>query len=535
MSHAVETHQGRQHRPEAYVTNGAIGDGTSTPADVTLDVDFYKLQLEIGERVTVDIDAAATPREVEPNNSLVGAQNLDDEFWTLDFSPNIGDQSSNTSTTVPHASVEGDGDGTFDYFAFTVTAPDEVGIFDIDFGHDGSANGFDSQLFLYDSNGTLLASNDDAGSTGVGAGGSTSIADSFLEYVFTSAGRYVIGVAESGSTGGAGGITGNPPDAGDTYVLHVSLEDHETTQSGVNSVLRLFDAAGREVAFSDDDRAPGEKDSPDAYLDFTADEAGTYYVGVSGKWNETYDPLSLGSRNGPASSGNYKIAIDVYAPRTFVITARDGTTIADGDTFTVFDIHGSQTYEFDDAAGTAGVQSGNVAVPYDSTPIPNNGNRDVGYRPPEMAVTMAQTIGQGLTGVTAVALGGRAGASGTLPTQPPAILVDTSLWGVVGFGHDTPLTPVIATTELYVVVSGAARIEGDVDLRPLDGENVDQLLPETGVLVSEHASPTLLNNVLANLNAGIWQDASPTTVVGANIFQHNDVENSECWRAGRRL
>ncbi len=531
MLTAVETHQGRQHRPDSYETVGAIGDGVDTPADVTLDVDFYKLQLQIGERVIVDIDAASTPSEKEPNNSLAGAQNLDDEFWTLDFSPDIGNQVSNTSTTIPHASVQGDGDGTFDYYAFTVNAPGELGIFDIDYGFDGTANGFDAELYLYDNAGNLLASNLNAGASSAGAGGSINTADPYLEFVFTSAGRYVIGVAEAGSTGANGGITGNPPDAGDTYVLQVSLEDHETNQSGVNSVLRLFDSAGQAVAFSDDDAAPGERDSTDSYLDFTASSAGTYYVGVSGKWNDSYDPLSLGNRNGPASGGTYKIAIDVHAPRTFVITAPDGANVADGDTFTVFDVQGSRTYEFDDA-NAPGVQAGHIAVPYNSTPIPATGDRGPGYRPPEMAVVMAETIGQGLTGVTAVPLGGQAGASGTLPTQPPSILVDTSLWGVVGFGHDTPLTPVVATTELYVVVSGASRIEGSVNVRPLPGENVDQLLPETGVLVSEQASPTLLNNVLANLNSGIWQDASPTTVVGANTFQHNDVANSNLGAPG---
>ncbi len=143
-----------------------------------------------------------------------------------------------------------------------------------------------------------------------------------------------------------------------------------------------------------------------------------------------------------------------------------------------------------------------------------------------MAVAMANTIGQGLEGVTAIALGGFSGASGTLPPQVPSIPGDTSFYGFPGFGHDNPYTPPETSGELYVVVSGASRIEGNVLFQPFLNENIDQLLPETGILISERSTPTLLNNVLSNLNAGIWQDASPTSVVGGSVYQHNDQADS---------
>ncbi len=95
--------------------------------------------------------------EKEPNNSRAGAQNLDGELWTVAPDPNIQD-----AKTIPHVSVLGSGDGTFDYYSFTVSTPGAVGIFDIDFAN------FDSQLFLYDSGGTLLASNDDTVPAGSG-------------------------------------------------------------------------------------------------------------------------------------------------------------------------------------------------------------------------------------------------------------------------------------------------------------------------------------------------------------------------------
>ncbi len=289
-------------------------------------------------------------------------------------------------------------------------------------------------------------------------------------------------------------------------------------QADVDPVIRLFDNKGQELAIAR---------GIDGTLDYTAASAGTYYVGVSGRGNEAYDPLSLGNRTGPASVGSYHISIDVVAPRTWVITAQDGTQVVDGTTFTVSDVNGSVTYEFDDV-NAPGITAGNVAIVYDSRPVAPQGfnHRGPGYRAPEMAVAMANTIGQGLTGVTAVALGGFSGASGALPPQVPAIQGDTSVYGFPGFGHDNPFTPPETSGELYVVVSGATRITGNVLFQPMLDENIDQLMPETGILISERSSPTVLNNVLSNLNAGIWQDASPTTVVGGSIYQHNDQADS---------
>ena len=54
--------------------------------------------------------------------------------------------------------------------------------------------------------------------------------------------------------------------------------------------LRLFDAEGNELAINIDGAAPDEEFSRDPYLEFTAESAGTYYVGVSLLGNRNYDP-----------------------------------------------------------------------------------------------------------------------------------------------------------------------------------------------------------------------------------------------------
>jgi hypothetical protein len=57
---------------------------------------------------------AASVSEVEPNDSIAQAQNID-PYFSLNSDPNITD-----STTVPHATVDATGNDTFDYYSFKV-------------------------------------------------------------------------------------------------------------------------------------------------------------------------------------------------------------------------------------------------------------------------------------------------------------------------------------------------------------------------------------------------------------------------------
>jgi len=151
--------------------------------------------------------------EIEPNNNIADAQNIDNNF-TTSYSPNIGNENTNTSEQIPHVTIVGSGDNSYDYYKFTVTTAPSLAIFDIDYGADYGGT-FDSYLRLYNDSGELIAENDDA-STSKGQSGSTSNLDSFLTYSFTSTGVYYLKVSRfSDST--------IPTNA--TYSLHVSLEN----------------------------------------------------------------------------------------------------------------------------------------------------------------------------------------------------------------------------------------------------------------------------------------------------------------------
>lgn len=154
--------------------------------------------------------------EVEPNNAIATAQNIDGE-WSLDFNSNITDFSgNNTSTTIPHVTISGSGDGTFDYYSFSVAVANSRVILDIDNNFESDGSTFDSDLFLYDIDGTnVLARSDWSTETGHVGGGFPS----FIDYTFSTPGTYTIGVRQFDFSSGLG------VPSGATYDLHISLED----------------------------------------------------------------------------------------------------------------------------------------------------------------------------------------------------------------------------------------------------------------------------------------------------------------------
>jgi Zn-dependent metalloprotease len=162
--------------------------------------------------------------ESEPNNDLISAQSLDGTF-NYQYSDDIGNALNNTSETIPHVSIQGTGDGSYDYFKFTVDTEDTTAIFDID--RESNNGSFDSYLRLYDSQGNLLASNDDSNISN-GGSGSTNSLDSFLIHNFTTTGIYYIKVSQ---------FRDRVIDLGSLYILHVSLENGYTSLDTDNDGL----------------------------------------------------------------------------------------------------------------------------------------------------------------------------------------------------------------------------------------------------------------------------------------------------------
>ncbi|MEO8493503.1 MAG: choice-of-anchor L domain-containing protein, partial [Planctomycetota bacterium] len=181
-------------------------------------------------------------RENEPNDTLLTAQNIDNGPWSVNFDSDFAFNSTNNSTTSPHITIQGTGDGTFDYYSFTVQTTNEIGVFDIDYAWTGDPASLDSELFIYDpTTGLQVPSFFDGLDPFTTSGGGGSIdgpnssltPDAYLITFFPSPGTYIVGVGRFDSVGSPGGITGNAPLLGQRYTLNISLQDHALGGGGI--------------------------------------------------------------------------------------------------------------------------------------------------------------------------------------------------------------------------------------------------------------------------------------------------------------
>ncbi|MEB3280100.1 MAG: pre-peptidase C-terminal domain-containing protein, partial [Lyngbya sp.] len=111
--------------------------------------------------------------------------------------------------------------------------------------------------------------------------------------------------------------------AGDTIKIDVDSFEYEVEYyegpQQLDSQLRLFDSVGNELASVNNAAAPDEvfTANRDPYLEFTATETGTYFVGVSQLGNTVYDPFEAGTGSGRVlpqfgiNIGEYDIAFDL--------------------------------------------------------------------------------------------------------------------------------------------------------------------------------------------------------------------------------
>jgi hypothetical protein len=104
----------------------------------------------------------------------------------------------------------------------------------------------------------------------------------------------------------------------------------QTTQpaggAAMDTYLRLFDAGGHQLASNDDSASSRYS----LISNFNLANAGTYYVGVSGYPNSSYNPTSGGSGKAGAT-GDYQLSLTLVTPPEIDI-AGNGVSIGDGDT-----------------------------------------------------------------------------------------------------------------------------------------------------------------------------------------------------------
>jgi hypothetical protein len=206
-------------------------------------------------------------------------------------------------------------------------------------------------LRLFDSTGTPLAANDDFASQ-----------DATLEFGAAAAGRYYVGVSgydngaydptATGSgpgnatgaytlnlevTPGAAGpsstlatatplsvapgkttlLPGSLSDPADANLYSLQLQQGQQLDVSVfhqgnspdflDTVLRVFDGSGTEIAYDESFFEPVRDSGQRVYIP----QSGTYYVGVSGYPNDLYDPTVAGSGSG-GQTGPYELQLRVH-------------------------------------------------------------------------------------------------------------------------------------------------------------------------------------------------------------------------------
>ncbi len=239
-----------------------------------------------------------------------------------------------------------------DLVKFTVSAGQRLE-FDVDNANGSTVNSF---LRIFDASGQQIAMNDNAAATGETLG-----TEAFLAQTFATSGTYYAGISNTGNrsyvaTTGAGDTSSSTAATGD-YSLTISLVDADdqiseafnlgtiatfmkrdasiessrdvdmyrftvtagkklgfdvdnATGSSLDSFIQVFDASGNVLASNDNGTGTGESSSNDSYVEYTFSTAGTYYVAVSSKDNQGYNPTT-GTGDTAGTTGGYSLTATV--------------------------------------------------------------------------------------------------------------------------------------------------------------------------------------------------------------------------------
>jgi hypothetical protein len=163
---------------------------------------------------------SASPILSASAGTFAGAQVLGPGSFSLNALANVQD-----STTIPHVEISqiGRPSAGFDFYTFTTAG----GTTHLDIDDQTAGNHFDTQIGIWDSAGTLIAQNDDAGNDA----GDTDAFNSKLNNLNLAAGTYVVGVSAFFSTyqNGAPFITGAQVPQGGGYTFNISTAPAATS------------------------------------------------------------------------------------------------------------------------------------------------------------------------------------------------------------------------------------------------------------------------------------------------------------------
>jgi hypothetical protein len=264
-----------------------------------------------------------------------------------------------------------------------------------------------------------------------------------------------------------------------TFRIHAA-----STGSALDSTLRLFDESGNQLAINDNI----DLFNLDSEIVFTATSSGTYFLGISATGNETYTIDSSASGKVGLTTGEYELEVDI---------------VSAGIGFKRFDGVGDENVVRDQ--GQLIISSSVITHSLEFGVVVDAGDRDALNAPhPGVARNLSQINTERLVPGAVIRnniiafneVGGiRISGQTNAPGEPEA---------VVPFGR------IINNT--FFGMGGTLGVPLALDV---------------GISVSDNASPTLLNNILANFNNAITVDFSSTsTVIGGTLYQGNTVDSN---------
>ncbi|MEM6980915.1 MAG: peptidase, partial [Planctomycetota bacterium] len=476
LANATVTHVGRAHTG-AYVQTATIGDQNLDGVDAINDVDFYQVELMVGDRLIVDIDTAL-------NGPSTAVQIIDESGVRISLD---GSTVASTGFAPDHLNLSGS------IIDETVgdTTQDDLGI--------------------------------DAGSPLLRR------ADPFVDFTATASGTYYIAVSSLGNTdfdpenvsGRSGGIGG--------------LGDY---QIGIEAY------APRSFVVSLDDGVEGEGN---------LGTTGADVIGTTFTITQIPDFLPNTPNYGPGFGGSPNTDGNQL---TFEFTDTLTGTIAPSGNINVPLLPEHRTQDIMRAISNAITGVVDPIARIDTAPLPNHedGNGPGGINGPISRAT-AQAIGGSMgDNLGIVNLSDPSRRPGILRTLPPLHYIlqnDTDFFGSYlglrnsegGFGHSRreadlsielipagTVTDSLGTSELYVKIDNVAgitlsdeaiaaglRLTPDA-AKPEFAQNADQIIPESGIWISNGASPTVFNNALSNLHQSILSDETSITGFGQRVL-----------------
>ena len=371
-----------------------------------------------------------------------------------------------------------------------------------------------------------------------------------------------------GNAAGTSSIS-NPRDV-NLFKVSLNKGDAVTVQLNAGSILssllpylRIFDAAGNEVGNANtltqlptlptgSGYPANAFVSPDPYYTFTAPSAGFYYIGVSGAGNLLYDPTkpppawTATTPNPAGSTGYYQIHISVGSINVRGVVPPATTPFSPFSPFSFFPSNFDPGQSVNQ--GTLSYQ-GQLQLPVNPGD-PNLGDdgtiRVIKYdytgdtqvvAPQGSLILESNQINNSVNAGILISSSPRESmvgqANSNLPHQGgvvntpvlntarlvPGVVVENNLitnFGNVGIQFSGDSDP--AGAPLAAVPFG--RLINNTIYGGLQGNG------QVGIQVSNNASPTIVNNIVANTQLGISIDASSLAlpsppVLGANLFQGN--------------